>query len=265
MAKDKRYEELRREYSGRSRLLMSLMILLLALVAMSAATVAWFTIADRGRVDTLEMVVTSGPSMRFDLNAHGSFEDYIVTLNFEQIADRIRTEHGFDMRNVPLEPVTTNDGQHFVFEDGSAVDVRSGAYLEFTLHFMALEDMNVHLTSEDGDRGDKGTEITSRNPKLASAMRISFTADGQTCIYDPGRGAGSTGGAVKTFGLPAGAASHNESSTLFALKKNQDKTVVVRVWLEGTDENCTGDIKGADYQISMRFVGTDKDGNVVDR
>lgn len=238
-----RYEDIREKHKRKQRLYTSLLLLLLALVAMTAATVAWFTIADRGKVNSLNMDVTSGTSLRFDLDQHAGFEDYIETLQFQQIADRIRSEHGFDMRNVPLEPVTTSDGQNFSFEDGSAVSVSSGAYLEFRLHFIALSDMDVHLTSSDGRNGQQGTEITSKNPKLVNAMRISFTADGKTSIYDPEKSA---------------------EIKLFSLEQEKDKEVIVRVWLEGTDENCTSDIQGADYSISLRFVGTDEDGNVVD-
>lgn len=259
-----RYDNADRGSGGGHRLMMSLLFLLLAIVAITAATVAWFSIADRGRVDTMDMDITSGPSMRFDLNAHADFNDYVITLNFAQIADRIRAEQGFDLRNTPLEPVTTNDAQRFTFEDGSTVSPKSGAYLEFRLHFMSLVDMDVHLTAENGKDGAEGTKIQSRNQKVVNAMRISFTADGQTAIYDPGMGAGVRGGAVRTFGLPAGGGTNTAASRLFALKAETDKEVTVRVWLEGTDENCNSDIKGADYQISLRFVGVNKDGEVVD-
>lgn len=238
-----KYEEKMQKHRRKNSLYISFLLLLLAIVAMTAATVAWFTIADKGRVSSMNMDITSGASLKFDLDQHDNFEDYIVTLQFEQIADRIRAEHGFDMRDVPLEPVTTSDGQSFRFEDGSSVDVDSGAYLEFRLHFMALSDMDVHLTSRDGKDGKQGTAITSKNPKLVNAMRISFTADGKTSIYDPGSGG---------------------DMQLFSLEQEKDKEVIVRIWLEGTDENCTSEIQGSDYSISMRFVGTDEDGNIID-
>lgn len=259
-----RYDDIREKYRRRQRLYISLLLLLLAVVTMTAAAVAWFTIADKGRVNSMNMEVTSGASLRFDLDQHGSFSDYVITLQFQQIAGRIQSEHGFDMRNVPLEPVTTSNGQSFMLEDGTAASVNSGAYLEFKLHFIALSDMTVHLTSSD-DNGQQGTEITSNNNNLINAMRISFTADGRTSIYDPGMGNSSSGGTVKTFGLPKGGAmSPNAGNALFSLKEEQDKEVIVRIWLEGTDENCTSDIRGSDYSISLRFIGTDEDGNVVE-
>ena len=73
-------------------------------------------------------------------------------LSFEEIASRIQKEKGFSMKEVPLEPVTTIDQRSFTFESGAAASAKSGAYLEFTLHFMAAKDMIVHLTSADSSK-----------------------------------------------------------------------------------------------------------------
>ena len=47
-------------------------------------------------------------------------------------------------------------------------------------------------------------------------------------------------------------------------KKKMSKPVKVRIWLEGTDENCTDELRSADYQIQLRFIGTDEDGNLLE-
>ena len=53
------------------------------------------------------------------------------------------------MKDTLLEPVTTADEEVFTYENGAVVSDTSGAYLTFTLHFMAEKDMLVHLTSAD--------------------------------------------------------------------------------------------------------------------
>ena len=118
----------------------------------------------------------------------------------------------------------------------------SGAYLEFTLHFMGEKDMLVHLTEENSsaDEAD-GTAVNSKNPELPQAMRIAFTADGKTTVYDPGK-------------------SREKKQLLFSLKKEEDKEVKVHIWLEGTDPACTDALRNADYEIRLRFDGTDLDG-----
>ena len=244
----------------RSRLLTSVLLVLLALVAVTAATVAWFSIADKAKVKTMSLDIISDLDMRMDLDAHKTIDQYKKTLSFEEIAKRIQKEKGFSMEETPLEPVTTSDQKVFTFENGSQVSDSSGAYLEFTLHFMAEKDLVVHLTSANSsESAEDGTAITSKTDSLPQAMRISFTADGQTWIYDPGMGdQASQSGKTKTFGLlSATSMKLTDKNKMFSLKENEDKAVLVHIWLEGTDEACTDELKAAEYAIRLRFAGDD--------
>lgn len=253
-------------FSERQKLTISLLLAAIALVSISAASYAWFTIADFTKVYSMSMEVTSGSNLRFDLDGHSEFEEYVKTLAFEQIAERIRREKGFDMQQVPLKPVTTTDCGSFALEDGTFVAADSGAYLSFRLHFMATEDMIVHLTSANSEAGKDGTAVTSSNQKLPDAMRIAFVTDGTCFIYDPGSGPeAQVNGDVRTFGLlPADEMVLSQDNALFALKKGIDKPVDVYIWLEGSDPSCTDAIRKADYQIKLRFIGTDEKHNVLD-
>ena len=237
----------------------SILLTLLALVSITAATVAWMTIADRTKVRTMRMEITSGANLRFDLDAHEEFDDYVKTLSFLDISQRILQEKGFHPADNPLVPVTTNDCVHFTLEDGT--EAPAEGYLEFTLHFMSTVDMVVHLTSA----GQDGTLVSSSAAALPSAMRLSFTAE-ETSIYDPGLGdSWNDAPAGKVFGLPGGdSVTYHEGNTLFSLKAGVDKPVVLRVWLEGTDEACTDELRDMDYSIRLRFVGTDENGNLLE-
>ena len=241
-----------------SRLYTSVLLVLLAFVAVVAATVAWFSIADRAKVKTMSLVIIADSDLRMDLDPHRSIEQYVKTLSFEQIADRIRQEKGFSMKTTPLEPVTTSDHEIFTYEDGKTAQDTSGAYLEFTLHFMAAKDMVVHLTSANSSSGAAdGTLVMSQNSALPASMKISFAADGTTWIYDPGMDATSnTEGNAKTFGLPgADAMKINNDNAMFFLKEGVDKAIKVHIWMEGTDPACTDELKGSDYSIRLRFTG----------
>jgi hypothetical protein len=254
-----------RSHEGR-KLYTSLLLVLLALVSVSAATVAWFTIADRTKLRSMNLEITSGANLRFDLDAHDTFDEYVKTLSFEQIANRIAKEKGFDMQTVPLQPVTTANYSTFTLEDGTVMENDSGAYLEFTLHFMASQDMLVHLTSANSSGNTDGTLISSDNSALPQAMRVSFTADNSVYVYDPGMDAGST--ALKDgriFGLASAAQMvPNNDNAMFYLEEGVDKPVQVHIWIEGTDESCTDELQGADYSIQLRFIGTDSDNNILD-
>ncbi|MBU5480519.1 hypothetical protein [Blautia sp. MSJ-19] len=242
----------------KSRLYTSILLLLMAFVAVTAATVAWFSIADRAKVKTMSLDIIADADLRMDLDPHRTIDQYVKTLSFEQIAARIQQEKGFSMETTPLEPVTTSDQETFTYEDGRTVENTSGAYLEFTLHFMAAKDMIVHLTSGDSSSGaGDGTAVTSQNSALPEAMRISFAADGTTWIFDPGMGSGSsTQGSARTFGLPdASAMKINDDNAMFSLKEGVDKEVKVHIWMEGTDPACTDELRGSDYSIRLRFTG----------
>ncbi len=248
-------EEQRRDL-GR-RLATTAVLAAFALAAISMATFAWFSIADSAKARSFAIDANADGSLRFDLDAHDAYSEYVSTLGFDQIAARIASDAGVDIDASRLEPVTTADGQTFTLENGSTATAASGAYLEFTLHFVSLDDSIVRLTGQSGPNGAAGTAFSSSSSSaLPLAMRMSFTADGQTWVYNPNAAVSATSsGVATTFGLDASEAT--EASNMFNLVAEQDKSVVVRIWLEGTDSNCTNMVKGSDYSVSMRFEGVD--------
>lgn len=245
----------------------SLLLALLALASVAAASVAWFTIADHTKLHSIGMNVTAGPAIRFDLDKHGVITDYKRTLTFEEIADRILADRGFDLRERPMDPVTTQNGMEFTLRNGAVVSADSGSYLEFTLHFIATKDVLVHLTSANSAGRQDGTLVTSETSEtLPQAMRISFTADGQTVVFSPGMGDRAVyENGLRTFGLPdAMHMVYTEKNTLFALQGEVDKPVVVRIWMEGTDPACENSLQGADYSIRLRFEATGADNEQIE-
>lgn len=249
--------------AARSRVYVSVLLAMVALVAVTAATVAWFSIADWTKVRSMSLDVVTDVQLRMDLDPHETIDQYVKTLSFEQIAQRIQQEKGFSMESTPLQPVTTSDQERFTFENDSVAEPTSGAYLEFTLHFMAEKDMIVHLNSANSNAGTQdGTAVSSGVASLPESMRISFSTDGRTWIYDPGMGdAASSTGTVKTFGLPgANNMVFNQNNAMFSMTEGVDKEVRVHIWMEGTDPACTDLLKAADYAIRMRFTGTDENG-----
>ena len=251
---------MKRPMSSRSMAMTSLLLALMAFAGVTAATLAWFSISDHARVYSMDMDVTSGMSLRFDLDAHEEFAEYTQTLGMADIFERIQQEQGFDPLTTPLDPVTTADGQLFTLCSGAAQESSSGKYLTFTLHFMATEDMIVHLSSADSKDAADGTLVTSGTAGLPQAMRIGFTCGEETAVYDPGMTETSQNQAeMRIFGLPqADKMLYNTTNRLFRISANTDTPVTLHIWIEGTDEMCTNELKGGDYSIRLRFVGTDE-------
>lgn len=258
-------EEYKNDGNLRQRVYISFLLVCIALVAITAATVAWFSIADKTRVQTMGLDIITDVELKMDLDPHDTIDDYVKTLTFDDIAERMQKDKGYSMKETPLEPVTTSDYNIFTYEDGTKVEENSGSYLSFTLNFMAERDMIVHLTSADSSsNADDGTAVSSKVPSLPKAMRISFETDDTVWVYNPGGTDSlnkSHGGSVRAFGLPAADSMKlSDTNSLFLLKKGVNKAVQVHVWLEGTDPACTDDLQAADYSIKLRFAGTDMSG-----
>lgn len=250
---DKKSSNTRRTFST------SLLLLLIALVSVIAVTVAWFSIADNTRVYSMDMQVTTGASLRFDLDPHPEFLQYVNTLSSEEIFARVQQQRGFNPATTPLTPVTTDDGLTFTLRNGTVKQPDSGAYIRYTLHFMSTEDMTVHLSSANSEAHQDGTKVNSSLADLPSAMRISFTCNGKTTIFDPGTtNPYRIGENILVFGLPSAQEMlYNNENALFSMQANTDTEVEVCVWMEGTDEACTDALKEGDFAIQLRFVGTD--------
>jgi len=243
----------------------TLIIVLIAVVSITAATIAWFSIADKTRLSNMKMDVSAGYCLRFDLDKHDTYEAYSQTLTYEDIAKRVLKDSGIDMNELSLEPVTTEDAKKFIYENGKESLAEDGNYYEFTLHFMSNEDMNVHLTSANGKKGVDGTKISSENNGTPNALRIAFLSKDGTMVYDPGMdGKSIKSQKMTTFGLyPQDKMKYNESNMLFYIPANTDIPVTVRIWVEGTDEDCNNSIKDSDFSLRLRFEGTDENFNVL--
>ncbi len=262
---------MKKSSTGSKRLLpTSLLLLIVAIVFITAGTAAWFSISDNTRLYSINMDVTAGAALRFDLDPHPDISGYLGTLSFAQIADRILQDYGFDPRSSKLTPLTTENYTDFTLRSGKLVPATDGSYLEFTLHFMSAQDMYVHLSSANSKRASDGTLVTSGIAQLPDAMRISFTVGQDVLVYDPGLGPNAETsqhnfGKLKVFGLPnADSMVYNDQNSMFYIKAYTDLPVVVRVWMEGTDPACTDLLKGGDYSIQLRFVGTDEDNNPME-
>lgn len=251
------------KHSSRRLATVSLLMLLLALAAVSAATMAWISLADTARIRSMNMEVTTGISLRFDTEPHSEFPEYAQSLSEARLYESLRRTWGYDPASVPLTPVTSADGQRFYTQGGDEVSAASGAFQSYTLHFMSTQDMLVHLTSDDGEDAANGTLVASEREALPAALRISFTCGGVTRIYDPGATEQEQTSENKLFfSLPkAGEMVYNNTNCLFSLKANQDTPVRVCIWLEGTDEACTDEVKSSSYTIRLRLIGTDAEHN----
>ncbi|MDD6004731.1 MAG: hypothetical protein PUC68_03595 [Firmicutes bacterium] len=198
--------------------LRNLLFVVLTLLVLTGSSLAWFTLTDTGRVSTMSLEITGGSELRFDIEEHDNFNDYLKTIPMNRLIDN----------EISLEPVTTYDGVNYVYEDGSP----SEAYYKIDLYFISSKDMDVYL--------DKETILNSETPGLISSIRLSFESE-DIITYDPDM-------------------SYSEeylTDKLFSLEANVSKKVIMRIWFEGTDPECTNDLKGKTFSIKFKFTGSE--------
>ena len=63
----------------------SVLLALIALASVTLATTAWMTIADRTRVRSMRMEITTGANLRFDLDPHETIEEYGIYINSDML------------------------------------------------------------------------------------------------------------------------------------------------------------------------------------
>lgn len=239
----------------------------LAILGMSTATFAWFTVNTFAGIDNFELKISMGEDLRVSMENHGSDIKQYVKIITNPMIDSYLRKDGTKLDDITLNPVTTNNGSTFTFKNGSA-SKKNSDYLEFECYFIATREMWVHLSTEafeDNGRRVTGTRVTTASPApqsdVVKAMRMDFQTASDLATYEPNKGTPVT--RLTTFDLPSGTMNYSNSNRLFHLDKLTPTKTTIRLWLEGEDPECDNDIQGADLKIQLAFVGCDENGTPI--
>lgn len=262
------FDKTRKRLRKRKKLIVFLCII--SILGLTTSTYAWFTVNTFAGVQDFELNISTGEDLRVSMDNHGSdIEKYTHVITNDMINSYLRKNYNKTLEDVILDPVTSNNGKTFTYQNGSAAEANGDeSYFEFECYFIATKAMHVHLTSEDGvdEDGEKieGTKVSSDSPApqndVIRANRVSFEAAGDTSnakTYEPNKGSQVT--SLSTFDLPSGTMNYTDSNNLFHLEKLTPRKVTVRLWLEGEDPECVNRIQGSELSVRLAFVGI-KDG-----
>lgn len=263
------FEKNRKRLRKRKRLIAFLSIL--AVLGLTTATYAWFTVNTFAGVQDFELNISTGEDLRVSMENHGSdIEQYVHVITNEMIDGYLR-KYNTSLKDMILAPVTTGNGSTFTFQHGEHVkENEQGTFLEFKCWFIGTRDMYVHLTTEgvenDETKGVPTTKASTTSPAPQSdvvrAMRMAFDTDTDGVkTWEPNKGTPAT--RLTTFDLPSGEMDYNNSNQLFSLDKLTPKQATLRLWLEGEDPECDNDIKGANLSVELSFVGCDENGTPI--
>lgn len=261
---------------ARSRII--LMCLCVALLG--TATFAWFTVSNTPRVNNLALIAGTTGDLKIADAQDGPYGDELD----------LATGSGGNMSSVELNPVTTQNGRDFyapVYTESTVTGVENIPAGELNTNYVyektfwlraetasssvrrnrMFDIYFVGIRSEGG-----GTYIANAGNAdwAASAVRISFTLDdGTTFIYEPNAD-GSVSGERAVNGLPGSYGGYstiqqsssrrfsnsndNNSELLFTIPENTPTRVVMRVWIEGTDNDCVNEIAASDIVGQIQFI-----------
>ncbi len=254
----------RRVLRRRKRLILSLSIL--AILGLSTATYAWFTVNTFAGVEDFEVKISTGEELLVSMENHGTNLDlYTHTITNEMINSYLRKQ-GTSLEDIVLDPVTSDDGSRFRFEHGDPATANK-SYLEYECYFIATCDMWVHLTTEGTEEDENaGTRVSSNSPapqnEVTQACRVDFeSSKNGVAAYEPNKGNPAT--RLTTFDLPKGTMVYNNGNRLFHLDEMTPTKVTVRLWIDGEDPQCDDDIQEANLRVQLSFIGCDNNNNPI--
>lgn len=247
------------EREKRSKLKLAFLLFLVAVLSISTATLAWFTLNSFTNVGNLEMSVGTSAELKVSTANHGTDLSKYTNKITKEMIDSLLAQQNTSLSEMQLDPVTSSDGLKFYTEFGDQRSANTGGYLQFDLYFISTESMWIHLTSEDSSSGEgDGTSVkasTNTTPSADESVRISFAEPGgSTSIYEPQKGSFAVAG-QSTFTLQS-TMNYSNSTRVFHLDELSPKKITVCVWIEGEDPECINAIQKAQLEIQMCFRGT---------
>lgn len=253
--------------------------LCLCIALLGTATYAWFTVSNTPRVTNLALIAGTSGNLKIADYEQGPYGDVLD----------LSTGSGGNMRDVVLNPTTTQNGRDFYspvytetrvtgVEDISASELNTN-YVYEKVFYLRAETENTSRSRTRrfdvyfaGTHSDGGTYINNAggDSSAACAVRISFTlADGTTVIYEPNsdvhvNGVSASNNLASGYGgyttlqqssnRRFAGSSDNNSQRLFTVTENTPMQVTMRVWIEGTDQDCINDISASEIIGQIQFV-----------
>lgn len=248
-------------------LLSSVAMLLVAVVALSGATYAWFATNTTAKMNTISLETSKQSSLQIAEktgNSDPADADYSAELvaNWSQQLKPVSTVSCGSFYEVTA--LTTETASGAAQKAGSVVAAADTDYLHKVIFFKADDAVSIRLTS---------LNVSAGTTSLASAIRVAFVAGGNTTIY--GIGAQNTKGIASVTTYTSGSATFQNfydgevtgvtfadanaieagasSPAFLTLPANGAATQVdVYIWLEGNDSDCHNGISGGNL-TNMQF------------
>lgn len=273
-----------------------IMMTLLCVLMMSAATYAWFTLSNTSKVSNMTMTVgdatglqiadytegdTSGPA---DATKWGAATTP-VTLNGKLLP--AHSANGIDFYEPEYDP---DDGSVKAIKTAASDKKITSKTEENAEGYYAEHEFWIRAQGADGGKTDvqltpgnnlqngiysesaTGTFSLSKNVAAdkilpSAAVRISLDNKGTATIFEPNNNFNTIATAVaqdkSNTAITSGTITQDnstgvitpENNVVFTLDNNVATKIIVRLWLEGTDQQCGNEISSKDIVSQLAFSG----------
>lgn len=284
-----------------------IMMTLLCVLMMSAATYAWFTLSNTAKISNMTMTVGDvtglqiAPDNNGDAGEYGSIIDMTdilkgkgVLLPATSIDGKTFSKPSYDDNGEVSDVTTTNEALPLI-----STEEQKGYYIEYKFWLKSLGD-NAEVKLKRGSNiptDGKFPDASATNQptgtyvlltsdatdsiKGSAAIRMSFSTPGASsvAVYEPNadvlvkkeegtatraRDKRGTRTAVKTT-IPQNSNGEilqvNDSyNNVVSLAKGEGKQIILRIWIEGTDDQCSNEIAMRNLKAQLQFT-TDADPN----
>ncbi len=239
-------------------LISAIAMLVVSAIVLTSATFAWFSMGKKVTVEQFKANVSEADGLLISAYADKDF-DTSVSLK------AIRTAADADL-NIPgeeakISPVSFNVNGTFIagyLDDQGDLQTSvaaDGSYYKIPLYikYYGTETATIAL---DGTTVSQGTGTKGTN--AFKAVRVA--TDKASYVFAPNSETSETfqyvataGGAAQTLSNVVTQADSNNLT--FTLNPGSTTKVIVYVWLEGTDPQCTDDeAAGGDFTVDLAFV-----------
>jgi len=254
--------------SARHKLIPAIIMILVAAIAMSTASYAWFTLNNKVEVSSIQLSIVAPTNMLIREHGNGSFTDIVyVTTNPDG-----RIMHGSSVDGTAIytveNPTVGVDTSGNINENGVIIqsttpvsDSTSGCYIDYVFDVLntgasniivGLDKLTITNTTPSGAAGED----------ISGAVRFAIIEDNVSKgVFANGETADIE--AYLTTTTKAAQTTLQTSNNLFTLDANGvpdevedpfgETTITVRIWIEGQDADCRTVNAGTSFSISFDF------------
>lgn len=299
MDKEKKIKKMEKGCIPRKKIRGAIVSICVSTILLGTTTFAWFTLTNQAKVSEIKIKAGTESGLLI-----GHTKD---SLGMEPI----EFEYQDGGESFCIRPITSVDGTTFyapiygdkgivtgvedkslnVTEISNKTEEKNGYMLTYKFYLKAesksiTEPVGIRLASVQAVGANEGTKVNKTEESVVgaeAAIRMSFTANGTTTIYEPNsdvvvvsrteqaekkgwskvktikQSGNELGLFAKELALPYGKVDYNStvSPELFKIPINTATEVTLHIWLEGADKDCVNEIAADELLSNITFICTD--------